>query len=76
MEEDSNHEERGVESASQATLRVRSYRRVLTAEAHTASRQTDSENQVSADMERWPTIEEIREAQENAEEDLITAYTL
>ena len=36
----------------------------------------DEGNQVSGDAERWPTIEEIREAQEEAEEDSLEAINL
>ena len=64
-----------MERAAQATLRVRQDR-ILTSAAHTASRQADEENQVSDGNERWPTIEEIRAAQEDAEEDLMQAYNL
>ena len=66
-----------MEQVAQATLSVRQDRLLTSSAAHTVSRQqADEENQVSDDTERWPTIEEIRAAQEDAKEDLMQAYNL
>ena len=42
--------------------------RILTAEAHTGSSCADSENQVRGDEERWPSLDEIRAAQDLVDE--------
>ncbi len=59
-----------IERAAQATLRVRQDR-ILPSEAHSAARTADAENGVRGDEERWPSLEEIREAQEAVGEDVI-----
>ena len=68
-------EEQVPERAVQATLLVRQ-NRILTADAHTAARRVDENNQVSGDAERWPTVGEIRKSQEEAEEDSLEALNL
>ena len=55
-------EKQVIERAAQATLHVRRDR-ILPSEAHSAARIADKDNDVQEEEERWPSLEEIREAQ-------------
>ena len=64
-----------VERAAQATLRVRRDR-ILPSAAHAAARTSEGENNLRGDEERWPSLQEIREAQEGVSAAVINANNL
>ena len=68
-------EEQTFERAAQATLRVRRDR-ILPSEAHAAARTAEAENGLRGDEERWPSLQEIREAQEAVSADVVSRHHL